>query len=148
MNLADLLLDRPKADASIKEDLPNELGIGNHRPNPNAPEDDNHHMLTGSKPDGTLYTAEGNMATCLDWTSSSRDNTYTAAGTGRPRIGFSWSIQNRTNWISGQTEGGCGAGVTGVRHCQRRLGSEQPHRRLGWRLRRYLLFCNSPLRQV
>lgn len=114
MNLADLLLNRPKADDTIKEDLPNEFGIGNHRPNPNAPEDDNHHTLTGSKPDGTLFTDEGNMATCLDWTSKARDNTYTATGTGRPRIGFSWSTGNRTNWISGQTEGGCGAGVTGV----------------------------------
>jgi hypothetical protein len=34
--------------------------------------------------------------------------------TGRPRIGFMWSIQNRVHWIDGQTEGGCGAGVTGV----------------------------------
>jgi hypothetical protein len=114
MNLTDLLQARPKADAAIKEDLPNEFGIGNHRPNPNAPEDDNHHTLTGSGPDGTLYTAEGNMATCLDWTSKSRDNSYTAEGTGRPRIGFSWSTAGRTHWISGQTEGGCGAGVTGV----------------------------------
>jgi hypothetical protein len=114
MDLAGLLKNRPDADAAIKEDLPNELGIGNHRPNPNAPADDNHHTLTGSNTDGTLFTGEGNMATCLDWTSSSTTNTYTAQGTGRPRIGFSWSVQNRTNWISGQTEGGCGAGVTGV----------------------------------
>jgi hypothetical protein len=114
MDLAGLLKNRPDADAAIKEDLPNELGIGNHRPNPNAPPDDNHHTLTGSNTDGTLFTGEGNMATCLDWTSSSTTNTYTAQGTGRPRIGFSWSVQNRTNWISGQTEGGCGAGVTGV----------------------------------
>jgi hypothetical protein len=33
---------------------------------------------------------------------------------GRPCIGFSWSTGNRTNWISGQDEGGCGAGITGV----------------------------------
>ncbi len=114
MDLASLLKNRPDADAAIKEDLPNEFGIGNHRPNPNAPADDNHHTLTGSNTDGTLYTAEGNMATCLDWTSKSRENGNTGTGTGRPRIGFSWSVSNRTNWISGQTEGGCGAGVTGV----------------------------------
>ncbi|RYZ01121.1 MAG: hypothetical protein EOO73_36560 [Myxococcales bacterium] len=114
MDLASLLKNRPDADAAIKEDLPNELGVGNHRPNPNAEPDDNHHTLTGSNTDGTLFTGEGNMATCLDWTSSSDDNSYTAAGTGRPRIGFSWSVQNRTHWISGQTEGGCAPGVTGV----------------------------------
>jgi hypothetical protein len=108
MNLQNLLQNRPSDAASaIKEDLPNEFGIGNHRPNPNAPEDDNHHTLTGSKPDGTLY---GATATCQDWTTKSRDNKTT----GRPRIGFSWSTGNRTNWISGQDEGGCGAGVTGI----------------------------------
>jgi hypothetical protein len=108
MNQTDLLQDRPNgADAAIKQDLPNETGTPNHRPNPNAPEDDNHHTLTGSKPDGTLY---GQTATCMDWTTTSKDNVTT----GRPRIGFSWSVQGRTNWISGQDEGGCGAGVTGV----------------------------------
>ncbi len=108
MNLQDLLQNRPNgADPVIKEDLPNETGTPNHRPDPNQPEDDNHHTLTGSKADGTLY---GPTSTCMDWTTSSRDNQTT----GRPRIGFCWSIQNRTNWISGQDEGGCGAGVTGV----------------------------------
>lgn len=107
MTLNDLLQNRPGADAAIKEDLPNETGTGNHRPNPNAPEDDNHHTLTGSKADGTLY---GQTATCMDWTTTSKDNKTT----GRPRIGFSWSTGNRTNWISGQDEGGCGAGITGV----------------------------------
>ena len=108
MNLTNLLQNRPSgADPVIKEDLPNETGTPNHRPNPNAPEDDNHHTLTGSKPDGTLYSQ---TATCMDWTTSSRENQTT----GRPRIGFSWSTGGRTNWISGQDEGGCGAGVTGV----------------------------------
>jgi hypothetical protein len=106
-DLTGLLQNRPEADAAIKEDLPNETGTGNHRPNPNAPEDDNHHTLTGSNAMGELY---GPKATCLDWTTTSMDNQTT----GRPRIGFSWSVQNRTNWISGQDEGGCGAGVTGV----------------------------------
>jgi hypothetical protein len=108
MNLQNLLKDRPSdAAADIKEDLPNEFGIGNHRPNPNAPEDDNHHTLTGSKPDGTLYSQ---TATCLDWTSKLKDNKTT----GRPRIGFSWSTGGRINWVSGQDEGGCGAGITGI----------------------------------
>lgn len=108
MNLEDLINERPVgADEAIKDDLPNEDGVPNHRPDPNAPPDDNHHMLTGSNANGELY---GPTSTCLDWTSSSRNNQMT----GRPRIGFSWPIQNRVHWISGQDEGGCGAGVTGV----------------------------------
>ncbi len=95
------------ADDAIKEDLPNEDGVPNHRPDPNAPPDDNHHTLTGSNDNGELY---GPKATCMDWTTTSLDNETT----GRPRIGFMWSIQNRIHWISGQDEGGCGAGVTGV----------------------------------
>jgi len=98
------LNDRPSADTAIKEDLPNETGTPNHRPDPTLPEADNHHTLTGSDAMGKLY---GPKATCLDWTSNLKDN----VATGRPRIGFSWSISNRTNWISGQDEGGCGAGV-------------------------------------
>jgi hypothetical protein len=109
-SLSDLLQDRPSlADAVIKQDLPNETGTPNHRPDVTKPEDDNHHALTGSDVQGKLYSA---TATCKDWTSTSTDNTTTGAG--RPRIGFSWSVQGRTNWISGQDEGGCGAGVTGV----------------------------------
>ena len=105
LTLADLLQDRPNgANPAIKQDLPNETGTPNHRPDPTKPVDDNHHTLTGSNPQGKLYSA---TATCLDWTSSEKDNVKT----GRPRIGFSWSISNRTNWMSGQDEGGCGAGV-------------------------------------
>lgn len=105
MTKANLLQPRPVgADPAIKEDLPNESGTPNHRPDPTMPPVDNHHVLTGSDPMGRLYNAQG---TCLDWTSSARDNMMT----GRPRIGFSWSIQNRIHWISGQDEGGCGAGI-------------------------------------
>jgi hypothetical protein len=112
MNMAGLLKQRPDADPAIKEDLPNENGIPNHKPNPAAPEDDNHHTLTGSKGDGTLF---GPTATCKDWTSSSTNNTTTGDGVGRPKTGFSWSVPNqRVEWIDGQEEGGCGAGITGV----------------------------------
>jgi hypothetical protein len=106
---ADLLHDRPTgANPAIINDLPNETGTPNHRPDPNQPEADNHHTLTGSGADGKLYPGQGGRSTtCLDWTTNARDNVMT----GRPRIGFSWSIQNRVNWISGQDEGGCGAGV-------------------------------------
>ncbi len=108
MTLPDLLQNRPTgADPAIKEDLPNESGIPNHRPDPAQPEADNHHVLTGSDAQGKLYAVNNAKPTCMDWTTTSRDNTMT----GRPRIGFSWSISNRTNWISGQDEGGCGTGV-------------------------------------
>ena len=107
MTVTDLVQNRPSAaDPAIKEDLPNESGLPNHTPDPTQPEADNHHVLTGSGADGKLYTVNA-KSTCLDWTTTSMDNTMT----GRPRIGFSWSISNRTNWISGQDEGGCGAGV-------------------------------------
>ncbi len=112
--LEDLLQNRPaNADAMIKEDLPNEDGVPNKRPDPNLPEDDTHHFLTGSDTDGMLYTDE-ERPTCADWTSTSMDNSTTGEGVGRPRIGFSFTAGGRTNWISGQTEGGCGAGVTGI----------------------------------
>lgn len=108
MTLTDLLQNRPNgADPAIKEDLPNETGTPNHRPDPNQPEADNHHVLTGSDAQGKLYAVNNAQPTCMDWTTTSRDNTMT----GRPRIGFSWSISSRTNWISGQDEGGCGVGV-------------------------------------
>jgi hypothetical protein len=107
MTKAELLQNRPAANAAIKEDLPNETGTPNRRPDPTREPDDNHHTLTGSSTQGKLY---GPTATCLDWTTNARDNKTT----GRPRIGFSWSTGGRTNWISGQDEGGCGAGVTGV----------------------------------
>jgi hypothetical protein len=121
MNLTNLLKDRPSdADAAIKNDLPNENGIPNKQPDPSKPEDDTHHFLTGSKATGEWYGKDlhGNSSTCLDWTTNSRKNIASATGegavTGRPQIGFSFIAGNRTNWISGQTEGGCGAGITGV----------------------------------
>jgi hypothetical protein len=109
MNLAGLLKERPDADAAIKNDLPNENGIGNHRPNPAGPEDDNHHILTGSNAQGMLLSANN---TCKDWTTTSTDNTN--AGAGRPQTGYSWSVANRIHWVNGQIEGGCGAGATGI----------------------------------
>jgi hypothetical protein len=101
MNKAALMSSRPMgADPAIVNDLPNELGIPNHRPDPAMPEVDNHHVLTGSDMNGRFYSA---ASTCKDWTA--------LTGAGRPRIGFSWIAGGRTHWISGQDEGGCGAGV-------------------------------------
>ena len=68
---------------------------------PAMPAVDNHHFLTGSDTMGRLY---GPNATCAGWTSTERT-------AGRPRIGFSWPAGGRMHWISGQDEGGCGAGV-------------------------------------
>ena len=99
---ADLLNQRPmNGDPTIQSDLPNEYGIPNHRPDPTKPEEDNHHFLTGSTATGTLY---GATATCKDWTTN-------ATNAGRPRIGFSFPEGGRINWLSGQDEGGCGAGA-------------------------------------
>jgi hypothetical protein len=99
---SDLLATRPaNGDATIQNDLPNEDGVPNHRPDPTKPEEDNHHFLTGSDGTGKLYGAN---STCVNWTSS-------ASTSGRPRIGFSYPESNRMHWLSGQDEGGCGAGV-------------------------------------
>ncbi len=94
-DLAGLLAARPNADAAIKNDLPNEDGIPNHRPDPNLAQVDNHHMVTASGTDGKL-----SGETCSDWTSVS--------GTG-PRCGFSWprSSTSANHWISGFNASGC-----------------------------------------
>lgn len=94
---------RPEgADPAIINDLPNEYGVPNHTPDPGQGEIDNHHVLTGSNEEGRLYSA---TATCNNWSSTEK------SADGRPRIGFSWPIQNRQHWISGQDEGGCLRGV-------------------------------------
>jgi hypothetical protein len=97
-----LLNTRPEADPAIVNDLPNEYGVPNHRPDPTMPMPDNHHFLTGSGTDGRLYQGSVN-GTCDNWTALSN--------AGRPRIGFSWPAGGRQHWISGQDEGGCGAGA-------------------------------------
>jgi hypothetical protein len=99
MSKADLLFTRPRgAHMAIVNDLPNEFGIPNHRPDPAGPQVDNHHFLTGSDTMGRLV-ANG---TCGNWAS------LTGPG---PRFGFAWPLQNRQHWISGGTESGCGRGI-------------------------------------
>ncbi len=112
-SLEDLLKERPaNGDATIRNDLPNEDGIPNHRPDPTQPAVDNHHMVTGSDTLGRLYKA---TATCDDWTST----TYR---TGTPRCGFAWPRGMRkaafggggfssSHWISGFNARGCEAGI-------------------------------------
>jgi hypothetical protein len=104
MNKTALLNARPQgADPVIANDLPNEEGVPNQRPDPAQPAVNNHHMLTGSDTSGKLYQ-NSVMSTCNNWTSAS-----TTAG--RPRIGFSYPAGNRQHWISGQDEGGCSPGA-------------------------------------
>jgi hypothetical protein len=101
-----LLADRPNADPAIKNDLPNEYGVPNHRPDPNLPAVDNHQIITGSGKDGKLSAS---TATCQDWTS--------AAGTGsKPRCGLSWPQGSESNigskhWMSVWDLWGCEAGI-------------------------------------
>jgi hypothetical protein len=105
-----LLFDRPQgADAAIINDLPNEDGVPNHEPDPGQGDVDNHHMLTGSNSQGTLYNA---TTTCKDWTSAA-GNIQTE---GRPRVGLSWPRpfgmgSESKNWISALLESGCAPGV-------------------------------------
>ncbi|MBI5512721.1 MAG: hypothetical protein HY909_03080 [Deltaproteobacteria bacterium] len=112
MNRAALLNTRPSgAHPAIVNDLPNEDGVPNHRPDPSRPQEDNHHMLTGSNAMGMLY---GPTATCLDWTSARGDR----ATEGRPRVGLSWPRgmgpggTSGSHWISSLDEAGCAPGVT------------------------------------
>jgi hypothetical protein len=103
MSKSALLDTRPQgADPAIVNDLPNEDGVPNQRPDPAQPAVNNHHVLTGSDTSGKLYQNAAS-STCDNWTS-------TSASSGRPRIGFSYPAGNRQHWISGQDEGGCGAG--------------------------------------
>ncbi len=81
---ADLLHDRPAgADPAIVNDLPNENGIPNKRPEPTLPEEDNHHTLTGSDTQGALF---GAMATCRDWTSAKGDPRTGGPAADRPHL--------------------------------------------------------------
>jgi hypothetical protein len=74
MNKANLLGFRPSdADATIKNDFPNEDGVGNHGADKpgctgmNCP--DNHDTLTGTGADGKLIKG-GTNPTCDGWTTS------------------------------------------------------------------------------
>jgi hypothetical protein len=114
MNKAALQNTRPMgAHEDILNDLPNEDGVPNHRPDPNEDEVDNHHVLTGSDEEGNLLSM--NMGTtCNDWTSAE-------GATGRPRVGLSWPRNlggggpggtSASHWISALDEAGCAPGYT------------------------------------
>ena len=117
--LDDLINERPQnGDSEIQNDLPNEWGIPNHRPDPNAGDVDNHHMITGSDGEGRLISG-GKSNTCQDWTSVS--------GSDKATCGFAWprgGMRKTTfggggggggmggsHWITGFTSSGCEAGA-------------------------------------
>ncbi|MBM7114250.1 hypothetical protein [Archangium primigenium] len=95
-----LSASRPAADATIKNDLPNERGEPNHQGV------DNHDVLTGSTKQGTFSGSKGN--TCNDWTSA-------VGSTGKPMCGHSWPRSSSTGsgsyWIADHSAPGCAAGV-------------------------------------
>lgn len=113
---AELLHNRPKnAHPIIKNDLPNEWGVPNHRPDPTKPPVDNHDTLTGSDDQGRLYDL---TATCKDWTSALGDTDTE----GQPRVGHSWPLKvtgpaggtgrnDLASWMSFLTEAGCKPGI-------------------------------------
>jgi hypothetical protein len=110
MAKADLLNVRPaNADPIIALNLPNEFGIPNKRPDPNLPEEDNHHMITGTHTDGKLKSAS---STCKDWTSAD------GATGGKPGAGLAWPRGGTVNpsgsgshWMAMLDLPGCAPGV-------------------------------------
>ncbi len=98
----DLRNTRPNgADPDIVDDLPNEDGVPNHQPDPNAEEVDNHDILTGCDEVGELFSTDPGF-TCNDWTSA-------VGSTGTPRVGHSWP---RSGGPGGGGPGG-GGGFSG-----------------------------------
>jgi hypothetical protein len=105
-NVAGLLSPRPTGgNTTVANDLPNEFGVPNHRPDPTMDQVDNHDTLTGSNTMGELASTDMG-ATCNDWTSK-------VGTTGIPRIGHSWprSASNGRHWISDHNAGGCAPGI-------------------------------------
>ncbi len=102
----DLKQNRPvNIHEAIKDDLPNENGVPNHRPDANLPEVDNHLTVTGSDSTGKLYSA---TSTCEDWTTAS------ATSNSKPRCGLSWTREGGIfPWGGGMGGGGIGGGMGG-----------------------------------
>jgi hypothetical protein len=110
--LDDLLNERPQnGDDAIQNDLPNEFGIPNHRPDPEGGDVDNHHTMTGSNEEGKLYSNAS--YTCQDWTS-------VAASGPKARCGFAWprggmhkvtQMSSGSNWMTGFSSSGCAPGA-------------------------------------
>jgi hypothetical protein len=107
--LADLFSgNRPRGDATIINNLPNERGEPNRQVGPNGytagMNYDNHDTLTGSDAMGRLR-ATGAGDTCNDWTSTTVS--------GRPVIGHTWprTANSGLHWLSDHTVPGCQPGI-------------------------------------
>jgi hypothetical protein len=117
---SDLLNDRPNADSAIKNDLPNEYGVPNHRPDPNKANVDNHQFVTGSTAKGVLFSSSkvsGLEATCQDWTSKEAKGGKPYCGLSWPKTGmkketgFNPEGMSMSNWISVWELWGCEPGL-------------------------------------
>lgn len=111
-DLAALLATRPKADAAIIDDLPNETGA----PNRGSANVDNHDVVTGSDAQGRY--ADGGV-TCEDWTSVDTATTSSGSSGGRPgaghngpMCGHSWPAQSGRSWIAAHAAPGCAPSVS------------------------------------
>lgn len=93
-----LLATRPKGDARILNDLPDENGMGIKQTG------EHHDVLTSSNPKGQLINSSL-ASTCQDWTS--------AAGTGTEIMaGHAWARDpGQDGWIQEHSVGGCAPGV-------------------------------------
>jgi hypothetical protein len=90
------------ADPAIINDLPNESGIPNHTDGmPGCTGNacpDNHDVLTGTGPKGTLYSMN-NYNTCNDWTSAEGQPTAPAAApAGVERAVAVARLDRRAHW--------------------------------------------------
>lgn len=103
----DALGIRPKGDAAIANDFPNEDGVPNHAPD-GVSQVDNHDVLTGTDDQGQLFDSDWKY-TCQDWTSSNGSD-------GTPRVGHSWPRSGTSlRGSTGTMAGGFGAAGFGGR---------------------------------
>jgi hypothetical protein len=108
---------RPSGDPQLAEMFSDEYG----EPIRASDDIDNHDSLTGSGPDGRLYTEDdaGELATCADWTDNTLRDEQVAEGgggggtRGRVPVGHAWprSESNGRNWVQDHTVNGCEPGV-------------------------------------
>jgi len=99
-DLQSLISDRPKGDAQIAQDLPNEHGQAQ------KPFGDNHDILTGTNKEGKLANTDP-ASTCKDWTA-----TDVPGSSKKVTVGHSWpGGRSGTHWIESHTVRGCLAGI-------------------------------------
>jgi hypothetical protein len=105
-NLTALLKERPEgAEATIRDDLPNENGEPNHAASAEGGGDDNHDVVTATNASGE-YDGTGS---CEDWTTT---NTPSGGmGQNGPRVGHSWPANSGRNWMAAHRAPGCAPSV-------------------------------------